>query len=120
MSMPIEISGSEVETFDLKAIAAALRASTEYANNGRSAQTLAKAPEMNVLLTVINEGASLGEHKAPGSATLTVLEGKIAFISAGAECEVATGCTAVFAAGVPHAVRGVEEATFLLAIGKRR
>ena len=71
MSMPIQISGTMAETFDLKATAAALRAGPEYANNGRSAQTLAKAPEMNVVLTVINEGVALGEHQAPGSVTLT-------------------------------------------------
>lgn len=118
MSKPTEISGSVAETFDLKATAAALRGSTEYANNGRSAQTLAKTPEMNVLLTVINEGSSLDEHVAPGSVTLTVIEGKIVFVSGGAEHEVETGCSVVFAAGVPHSVRGVQEATFLLVIGK--
>jgi len=120
MSMPIEISGSAAETFDLKAVAAALRASPEYANNGRSAQTLAKAPEMNVLLTVINEGVSLDEHEAPGSVTLTVIEGKIVFISAGAEHDVETGGSVVFAPGVPHSVRGAEAATFLLVIARPR
>ena len=119
MSMPIEISGSVVESCDLKATAAALRDSSEYATNGRSAQTLAKAPEMNVLLTVINAGASLAEHEAPGTATLTVIEGKIAFISGDAEREVETGGAVVFAAGVPHSVRGIEAAAFLLVIAKR-
>ena len=118
MSMPIQISGTMAETFDLKATAAALRAGPEYANNGRSAQTLAKAPEMNVVLTVINEGVALGEHQAPGSVTLTVLEGKIAFISGGGESEVKAGGSVVFAAGVPHSVRGIEAAVFLLVIAK--
>ncbi len=120
MSMPIDISGSAVETFDLKAVAAALRASPEYANNGRSAQTLAKAPEMNVLLTVINEGVSLDEHEAPGSVTLTVIEGKVVFISGDAEREVEAGCSVVFAPGVRHSVRGVDAAAFLLVIAKAR
>lgn len=119
MSMPITVSGSVVETFDLKALAADLRGSSEYASNGRSAQTLAKSPEMNVLLTVINEGVSLAEHEAPGSVTLTVIEGKVAFISGGVEQEVASGGAVVFAAGVPHSVRGLEEAAFLLAIATR-
>ncbi len=118
MSKPIEIVESTAENFDLKAVAAALRDSPEYASNGRSARTLAKAPDMNVLLTVINEGSSLDEHVAPGSVTLTVIEGRIVFISDGAERTVETGCSVVFAAGMPHSVRGVEEAAFLLVIGK--
>jgi quercetin dioxygenase-like cupin family protein len=120
MSMPIQISGAIAETFDLKAIAATLRAGPEYANNGRSAQTLAKAPEMNVVLTVINEDVSLKEHEAPGSVTLTVTEGKIAFISGAQQREVEAGCVVVFGPGVPHSVRGIEEAAFLLVIAKPR
>ena len=120
MSMPIQISGTMAETFDLKATAAALRAGPEYGNNGRSAQTLAKTPEMNVVLTVVKEEVVLGEHQAPGSVILTVVEGKIGFISGGGEREVEAGCSVVFAGGVKHSVRGIEEAAFLLVITKPR
>ncbi len=119
MTLPKEISTSTVATFDLKAVVAALRASPEYARNGRTAQTLAKAPEMNVVLTVLNRDASLSEHQAPGTVTLTVIEGTIEFAGDDAAERLATGCSAVFAAGVSHAVRAVDEAAFLLVIATR-
>lgn len=119
MDMPVEISGSAVASFDLQETAASLRAGNEYAANGRSAQTLAKTPDMNVVLTVINGGVALGEHAAPGSVTLAVVEGKIAFISGESERLLGVGSAVVFAADVPHSVRGVEEAAFLLAIARK-
>lgn len=119
MTMPVEISGSAVASFDLLETAATLRAGKEYAANGRNAQTLAKTPDMNVVLTVINEGVALREHTAPGSVTLSVVEGEIAFISGDGERALAAGTSMVFAGGVPHSVRGIGEAAFLLVIAAK-
>jgi quercetin dioxygenase-like cupin family protein len=119
MDMPIDIDEAKVETFDLRATAAELRAGSEYASNGRSAQTLAKGPDLNATLVVINEGVELGEHAAPASAVITVLEGEIAFISGDGERTVATGGSVAFAASERHSVRGIEESAFLLLIAAR-
>jgi quercetin dioxygenase-like cupin family protein len=118
MDMPVDISDTAIGSFDLIATAARLRAGKEYAANGRSAQTLAKAPQMNVVLTVINEGVELAEHAAPGSVTLTVVEGEIAFMSGDDERVVKAGNSVVFAGDVRHSVRGESEAAFLLVIAK--
>ena len=116
--MPVDITEAECEFFDLKAHAAALREGSEYANNGRSAQTLAKGPDYNVTLVAIGEGIELAEHAAPGSALITVIEGEIAFISGGAEHNVTAGSSVAFAANLRHSVRGIDEASFQLVIAK--
>lgn len=120
MDMPIAIEATTAESFDLRAAAAELRQGPEYASNGRSAQTLAKGPDINVLLTVINEGVELDEHEAPGSVTLSVIEGKVMFVSGGKERAVDAGGAVVFGPGVTHSVRGVEEASCLLTIARPR
>ncbi|MGD8330767.1 MAG: cupin domain-containing protein, partial [Acidobacteriota bacterium] len=113
MNKPIEINEAKVESFDLEAVTLRLRDSEEYVKNGRSAQTVVKGPDLTATVVMINAGVELGEHAAPASAMLVVLDGEINFISGGSERRVAKGCSVVFAGGERHSVRGVEESAFL-------
>jgi quercetin dioxygenase-like cupin family protein len=119
MSKPVEINEAKVEALDLGAATLRLRDSEEYVKNGRSAQTVVKGPDLTATVVMINAGVELGEHAAPASAMLIVLDGEIDFISGGNEHRVSKGGSVAFAGGERHSVRGVEESALLLVIAAR-
>lgn len=119
MDKPVEINEAKVEALDLESAAFRLRDSEEYVRNGRSAQTVVKGPDLTATVVMINAGVELGEHSAPATAMIIVIDGEIVFISGGNERRVAKGGSVVFAAGERHSVRGVEESAFLLLIATR-
>ena len=116
MEMPVKLSEGVVQELALLDVAQQLRGSDEYATNGRTAQTVVKAPEMNLVLVVVAADAKLAEHQAPASATLVMLDGRITFSSEDAESQLGAGQAVAFAAAVPHSVSGVEDSAFLLVI----
>jgi quercetin dioxygenase-like cupin family protein len=78
--------------------------------------TLIKTGKIEVIRLVMVAGKELAEHKAPGEITVQCLEGKIAFTALGKTAELAAGQLLYLAAGEPHAVKCVEDASFLLTI----
>jgi len=116
MEMPVNLTDDVIEDFSLTDLAAALRAGREYEANGRNAQTLAKGPGMSVMLGVVAAGTELDEHAAPGPVMLTVLDGRLAFLSGDGERELGAGGAVAFAGNVRHTVRGIDDAAFLLVI----
>lgn len=109
----------DAATFDLTALAEALRGESAYTQSGKAALTLARAPELTVVLTAVRAGTTIQEHTAPASATLTVLSGTIEFTGTAAPSRLSAGHAIVFPGGLPHAVKGIEDAAFLLVIGAR-
>lgn len=117
---PVEVGPSTVENFQYDAAAAELRRQPAYDATGRTAQAFARSDQLTLVLTVLKSGAEVAEHKAPGPATVTVLEGKLEFLHApGGKQTLSKHEAVVFAAGIPHAIRALEDSTFLLAIGGR-
>jgi hypothetical protein len=55
---------------------------------GRNTKTIQRESGLSVLLIVMQSGAFLSEHTAPGALTVQVLEGRIAFFSEGQQVEV--------------------------------
>lgn len=86
------------------------------ARSGRSARTLVKNGTLRATLVELASGGELAEHRAEGPITVQPLRGRIVFRAAGAEREVGPGQLLTLAAGVPHAVRSVDGARFLLTL----
>jgi quercetin dioxygenase-like cupin family protein len=62
---------------DLAREAEELRQGEPWQTNGHNAKTLAKYPNLRVVLLAFREGARMGEHRAPGQLTLHVLSGEV-------------------------------------------
>jgi quercetin dioxygenase-like cupin family protein len=105
-----------IHTFHLAETAESLRAEAEFAANGRTGLTLVKGPELRVVLMVLQAGAGLAEHHAPGPITVHVLEGELRFSSAGEVIYLRPGELLALPSRQPHAVEAVHESAFLLTI----
>ena len=78
--------------------------------------TLVKSDKLEIVRLVMPAGKELAEHKAPGEITVHCLEGRIAFTALGKTHELTAGQLLYLNAGEPHAVKCIENASFLLTI----
>jgi len=78
--------------------------------------TLLKTENMEVVRLVMPAGKEIAEHKARGEIIVQCLEGKVAFTALGKTVELEAGQMLYLAAGEPHAVRCIDDASFLLTI----
>lgn len=78
--------------------------------------TLLKSEQIEVIRLVMSQGKVLHEHKAPGEITVHCLEGKIALSAGGRTSELTAGQMLYLAAGEPHSVQALEDASFLLTL----
>lgn len=78
--------------------------------------TLLKTQAVEVVRLVMAAGKEIAEHKATGEITVQCLEGKIAFTALGKTEELAAGQMLYLAAGEPHSVRCIEDASVLVTI----
>ena len=85
------------------------------ASSGRSAATVFGGQEHDLRQTLIAlaEGRALGEHEAPGEATLLVLRGRVRVESPDGDVEASTGNLWVLT-HERHSVHAVEDSVFLL------
>ena len=77
---------------------------------------LVKSNKLEIVRLVMTAGKEIAEHKAPGEITVHCLEGRIAFTALGKTQELTAGQLLYLNAGEPHAVRCLENASFLLTI----
>lgn len=78
--------------------------------------TLIKTGTLEVVRLVMAAGKEITEHQARGEITVQCLEGRIAFTAVGKTQELRSGQMLYLNAGEPHAVRCIEDASFLLTI----
>ena len=86
---------------------------------GRRAETLIKNDRLRVVLVTMRAGAALHDHNAPGPITIHALRGVFTVTVAGEERQVEAGSLISIEAGARHAVRALEDRSFLLTIGGR-
>ncbi len=77
---------------------------------------LLKTDRFKVIRIIMASGDELAEHQAPGAITVQCLEGKLTFTALGETHALAAGDILYLEAKIPHAVRCLENATFLLTI----
>ena len=85
--------------------------------SGRNAITLAKAPELRVVLLLLGRGTKLPEHRAAGPLTFHVLGGSVKFRAGGRVERLGSGALIVLESAVAHEVEALEESACLLTLG---
>jgi quercetin dioxygenase-like cupin family protein len=83
---------------------------------GRNSRTIHREHDISVLLIVMQSGAFLSEHKAPGAITVQVLEGRIAFTAEGQQVESGPLELITLAANMLHKVEALEASALLVTI----
>lgn len=78
--------------------------------------TLFKTEQVEVIRIVMRSGKEIPEHEAPGEIIVQCLEGRIEFTASGAVKELGSGQMLYLRAEEPHAVRCLDDASFLVTI----
>lgn len=107
--------GNPVLDFDLKAEISALRAENAW-QGGRNSKTLVKHPDFRIVLTVLQAGARLHEHKAAGRISVQTLEGHIRMHVSDRSFDLPAGHVLAIERALPHDVEATQESAFLLTI----
>lgn len=76
--------------------------------------TLFKTGQVEVIRIVMHSGKVIPEHEAPSEIVVQCLEGRIAFTASGTTAELGSGQLLYLKAEEPHAVRCLEDASFLV------
>jgi quercetin dioxygenase-like cupin family protein len=84
--------------------------------SGHTAKTLAKYPDLRVVLIVMKAGGRLEKHRAEGRISVQTLDGRIRLNSAEQSVELAAGQMLTLESGIPHDVEGIDDSAFLLTI----
>jgi quercetin dioxygenase-like cupin family protein len=87
---------------------------------GRSSKTLAKYPDLRIVLILMKRGTRMRQHKAEGRVSIQLLEGQICIHLADRHVNMAAGHLLVLDCGVLHDVETLEESALLLTISWRR
>ena len=83
---------------------------------GAKTQTLLRAPELDVVRLVIPAGKAVAEHSTRGAITVHCLEGVVDFEIGPETRRLDAGQLLYLAGAVPHALRGVADASVLVTI----
>lgn len=102
-------------TLDLNREIAQLQSEGRW-QSGHTAKTLAKYPDLRVVLIVIKAGGRLEKHKAEGRISVQTLDGRIRFNTGEGSSELAAGQMLTLERGIPHDVEGIVDSAFLLTI----
>jgi len=84
--------------------------------SGHTAKTLAKYPDLRVVLIAMNAGGRLEKHQTEGRISVQALEGRIRFSTAERSVELAAGQMLTLERDIPHDVEGLVDSAFLLTI----
>ena len=114
---PVSLDTSLTKGFALNSMGEQLLEEANAASAGRAALTLARGNDLTVVLTAITAGTVLHEHRAPGPATVVILNGSIVFSSNTENITLEKGEAVVFTADVLHAVEANEDSVLLISIG---
>lgn len=102
-------------TLDLNREIEQLRSEGRW-QSGHTAKTLAKYPDLRVVLIVMKAGGRLDQHRTEGRISVQTLEGRIRFTTAARSVELAAGQMLTLEHDIPHDVEGITDSAFLLTI----
>jgi quercetin dioxygenase-like cupin family protein len=103
---------------DLKREIEQLRSEGRW-QSGRTAKTLAKYPDLRVVLIVMKAGGRVQKHRAEGRISVQPLDGRIRFNTAERSVELTVGEMLTLERGISHDVEGIVDSAFLLTIAWR-
>ena len=105
-----------VTVLDLPQEVATLRGEPAWQQSDRNAKTFVKEDDLRVVLTVLKQGAIVKEHRAPGTAVVQALSGRIRLRIEGRAVELSSGEVVVLERSLPHDVEALEESAFAITI----
>ena len=105
-----------VTALDLADEAAMLRREPSWQQGDRNAKTFVKAGDVRLVLTTLKQGAIVKEHRAPGSAVVQTLSGRIRLRLPDQAVDLPAGALVVLEANLPHDVEALEESAFTITI----
>ncbi len=101
---------------DLMTTLGELRHEEAWRVRGHNARTLAKYPDLRVVLVAMREGSRLHEHRTGARITIHVLVGRIRLHVDGADVVLRFGVLLTLDRGLPHDVEALQESAFLLTL----
>lgn len=105
-------------TLDLNREIEQLRSEGRW-QSGHKARTLAKYPDLRVVLIVMKAGGRLEKHRAEGRILIQTLDGCIRFNTEGRSVELGVDQMLTLEVGIFHDVEGIVDSAFLLTIAWR-
>jgi quercetin dioxygenase-like cupin family protein len=101
--------------FDLHQEIKQLRSEGRW-QSGHTAKTLAKYPDLRVVLVVMNAGGRLVKHRTEGRICVHSLAGRISLRTAEQSVDLSAGQMLVLERDIPHDVEASTDSAFLLTI----
>ncbi len=91
-----------------------------YAAGSVVSKQIIKKESGNVTLFAFDKGEGLSEHTAPFDALVQVLDGKVEILIGGQPYILNNGESIVMPAGIPHALKAIEQFKMLLTMIKEK
>lgn len=107
--------GDTMLAFDLGAEIKRLREENAW-QGGRDSKTLVKNEDCRIVLTVLQSGALLHEHRASGRISVQSISGHIQMHVGDQTFDLPAGHLLSLGRAVPHDVRALEDSAFLLTL----
>jgi len=107
-------------SFHLGAEADRLRRERPWKEHGHNAITLAKHPDLCLVLEVLRAGTRIPTREPQERLSLEVLSGRIRLQAGGRTIELPQGHLVVLDRAVAHEIEAVEDSAFLLTVGQPR
>jgi quercetin dioxygenase-like cupin family protein len=85
-------------------------------NTGRSSKTLAKYPDLHIVLILMKSKTRMNEHHVDGRISIQLLKGRIRLHSLNQDREILTGDLVAMEYGILHHIEAMEESAFLITI----
>ena len=101
--------------FDLLEEVERLRRSTPR-GHGHGAFTLARYPDLRIVLMTLWSGARIQEHATAGRVSIQCIDGRVRMRVSGAEVELAPGQLITIDREIPHDIVAVGDSSVLLTI----
>ena len=114
-SLERPLSGPSLE-FDLEAELARLRSEDTWRRNGHNAQTLAKYPDVRIVLGCARAGTRMSTHEPNERLTVQCLSGHVRIYAGGKAMDVKAGHLAVIDKALAHDIEAVKDSAFLLSV----
>jgi quercetin dioxygenase-like cupin family protein len=116
----MRVLAAPVLRFDLGTELERLRLQPSYDAGKPTGKTLVKEPDLRIVLLALRTGARLGEHHASGPISIQGIEGIVRIRLAKDYVELAAGELLVLEPIIEHDIEAVEDAAFLLTLGRTR
>ena len=102
-------------TFDLDAEIRQLHAEPDW-STGQNAKTLAKHDNLRIVLTVLDRGRHLPDHRTTGRISIQTIAGHVTVHVGADPIDLPAGRLLVLDRDIPHDVEALETSAFLLTI----